>query len=69
MVTTKMDKLGTKLLTKVLFNVKTATGSTDDKGDKVMGLQTIDGKLYYFIEGRTKYIHMENKLKGTLFLC
>ena len=28
MVTTTMDKLGTKLLTKVLFNVKTATGST-----------------------------------------
>ena len=37
----------------------------DDKGDKVMGLQTIDGKLYYFIEGgASKYIQYGKQVKG-----
>ncbi len=66
MVTTKMDKLGTNCY-KGLFNVRRRL-VLDDKGDKVMGLQTIDGKLC-FIEGGASNTssNMENKLKGTLF--
>ncbi|MDU5765549.1 MAG: cell wall-binding protein [Streptococcus salivarius] len=37
----------------------------DDKGDKVMGLQTIDGKLYYFTaSGASKYIQYGKQVKG-----
>ena len=39
----------------------------DDKGDKVRGLQTIDGKLYYFIAGgASQYIQYGKQVKGEI---